>query len=110
MLLNGHGLVVEKSAVFGMASTNPRLLKYAVYWLQRHPIVAVRCYNWIFFPLGLLFQQRLKFSESLMELKNVHEVLLVCRNQKSVPTQSEGRGKGSRSDRVSPLIADPGAH
>jgi SAM-dependent methyltransferase len=93
MLLNGHGLVVEKSAVFGMASTNPRLLKYAVYWLRRHPIVAVRCYNWIFFPLGLLFQQRLKFSESLMELKNVHEVLLVCRNQKSVPTQSEGRGE-----------------
>lgn len=78
-LLDGHGLVVEKSAVFGMQSNNPRLLSYAVQGLTLHPVAALRCYNWLFFPLGLLFQQRLRFSDGLMELKDVHEVLLVCR-------------------------------
>lgn len=78
-LLVSHGLVVEKSTVFGMQSNNPRLLHYAVQGLIRHPVAALRCYNWLFFPIGLLFQQRLKFSDGLMDLKKVHEVLLVCR-------------------------------
>ncbi len=78
-LLDGHGLAVEKSAVFGMQSNNPRLLHYAVQGLTRHPVAALRCYNWLFFPLGLLFQQPLKFSDGLMDLKKIHEVLLVCR-------------------------------
>jgi len=78
-LLDGHGLVVEKSAVFGMQSNNPRLLHYAVQGLIQHPVAALRCYNWLFFPIGLLFQQSLKFSEGLMDLNKVHEVLLVCR-------------------------------
>ena len=78
-LLDRYGLVVEKSAVFGMQSNNPRLLRYAVQGLIRHPVAALRCYNWLFFPIGLLFQQRLKFWDGLMELEKVHEVLLVCR-------------------------------
>lgn len=78
-LLDGHGLVVEKSAVFGMQSNNPRLLRYAVQGLIRHPVAALRCYNWLFFPVGLLFQQPLKFSEGLMNLEKVHEILIVCR-------------------------------
>ena len=78
-LLDGHGLVVEKSTVFGMQSNNPRLLRYAVHGLIQHPVAALRCYNWLFFPIGLLFQQSLKFSEGLMDLNKVHEVLLVCR-------------------------------
>ena len=78
-LLDDHGLAVEKSAVFGMQSNNPRLLHYAVQGLTRHPVAALRCYNWLFFPLGRLFQSRLKFSAGLMELKKVHEILLVCR-------------------------------
>lgn len=78
-LLDGHRLVVEKSAVFGMQSNNPWLLHHAVQGLTRHPVAALRCYNWLFFPLGRLFQSRLKFSAGFMELKRVHEVLLVCR-------------------------------
>ena len=78
-LLDSHGLVVEKSAVFGMQSNNPRLLHFAVLGLTRHPVAALRCYNWLFFPLGLLFQRPLNFSDGLMELREVHEVLLVCR-------------------------------
>lgn len=78
-LLANHGLVVEQSAVFGMQSNHPRLLQYAVDGLQRHPVAARRCYNWLFFPLGLLLQSPLKLHAGLMPLTGVHEVLLVCR-------------------------------
>ena len=74
-----HGLVVEKSVVFGMQSNNPRLLHFAVQGLTRHPVAASRCYNWLFFPLGLLLQRPLKFADGLMDLTKVHEVLMVCR-------------------------------
>jgi SAM-dependent methyltransferase len=77
-LLASHGLIVEKSVCFGMQSNNPRLLRYAVQGLTRHHSVAVRCYNWLFFPLGLFLQKRLEFAEGLMDLSRVHEVLLVC--------------------------------
>lgn len=91
-LIASHGLVVEKSAVFGMQSNNPHLLRFAVDGLTRHPIAASRCYNWLFFPLGLLLQQRLKFTEGLMDLTNVHEVILVChrtnRNQSTMRASS----------------------
>jgi SAM-dependent methyltransferase len=81
-LLTKHGLAVEQSVPFGMQSNNPRLLSYAVQGLKRHHSIAVRCYNWLFFPLGLLLQRRLKFIDGLMDLDGVHEVLLVCRKTK----------------------------
>ncbi|HUG09896.1 MAG TPA: class I SAM-dependent methyltransferase [Opitutaceae bacterium] len=78
-LLESHGLGVERSAVFGMQSNNPRLLRFAVLGLTRHPVAALRCYNWLFFPLGLLLQKRLKWTDGLMELQHIHEVVLLCR-------------------------------
>lgn len=78
-LLARHGLAVARSAVFGMQSNNPRLLRHAVDGLKRHPAAASFCYNWLFFPLGLLFQSRLKWTDGLMDLSAVDEVLLVCR-------------------------------
>jgi SAM-dependent methyltransferase len=78
-LIAGHGLIVEKSVVFGMQSNNPRLLHYAVQGLTKHPVAAARCYNWLFFPLGMLLQGRLRWADGLMNLAEVHEVLLVCR-------------------------------
>jgi SAM-dependent methyltransferase len=80
-LLAAHGLVVEQSAVFGMQSNNPRLLRHAVDGLNRHPAIAAACYNWLFFPLGLLFQSRLKWIEGMMDLSGVDEVLVVCRHK-----------------------------
>lgn len=77
-LLARNGMVVEKSCVFGMQSNSPRLLDYAVRGLIKHHSIALRCYNWLFFPLGLLFQKRLKFAAGLMDLTDVDEVLLVC--------------------------------
>jgi SAM-dependent methyltransferase len=78
-LIASHGLVVEKSAIFGMQSNNPRLLHIAVLGLTRRHTLAVHGYNWLFFPLGMLFQKSLKFVDGLMDLTDVHEVLLVCR-------------------------------
>jgi len=78
-LLDRHGLVVQQSAVFGMQSNNPRLLRFAVHGLTRHPVAALRCYNWLFFPLGLLLQRPLKWTEGLMDLSLTPEVLLLCR-------------------------------
>lgn len=80
-MLARHGLVVEKSAVFGMQTNNPRLLHHAVQGLIEHPLIAAFCYNWLFFPLGLLLQKPLKFADGLMDLTGVHEVLVVCRRE-----------------------------
>ena len=78
-LIARHGLTVEKSVVFGMQSNSPRLLHFAVQGLTRHPAAALPCYNWLFFPLGMLLQRRLKFADGLMDLTGIDEVLLVCR-------------------------------
>lgn len=78
-LLTRHGLHAEKSCVFGMQSNNPRVLDYAVRGMQRYHAIAMRCYNGLFFPLGLLFQKRLKFTDGLMDLSEIDEVLVVCR-------------------------------
>lgn len=86
--LGEHGLIVEKSAVFGMQSNNPRLLRQAVAGLTRHPAAAIRCYNWLLFPLGLLFQARLEFTAGLMDLAAVDEVLLVCRRERDLKPES----------------------
>jgi SAM-dependent methyltransferase len=80
-LLVRHGLVVEKSVVFGMQSNSPRLLHHAVQGLILHPVAAARCYNWFLFPLGLLLQKKLEFVDGLMPLAGIHEVLLVCRRR-----------------------------
>lgn len=78
-LLALNGLVVRQSTTFGMQSNNPRLLRFAVFGLTRHPVAALRCYNWLFFPLGLLLQKPLKWSDGMMELRHAPEVLVLCR-------------------------------
>jgi hypothetical protein len=62
-----------------MQPSNPRMLKYAVKVFTDHRTAATRWYNWIFLPLGLLFQKRLKFTDGLIDLADVYEILLVCR-------------------------------
>ena len=78
-LLGRHGLAIEQSGVFGMQSNNPRVLDFAVQGLTKHQKIAVRCYNWLFFPLGMLLQRPLKVADGLIDLTNVDEILLVCR-------------------------------
>jgi SAM-dependent methyltransferase len=81
-LLAANGWVVEKSAVFGMQANNPFLLHYTVRALTEYRAAAIRCYNWLFFPLGMLLQQKLKWVDGLPDLAGIHEILLVCRRGK----------------------------
>lgn len=80
-LLTEHGFVIEQSAVFGMQPNNPRLLDYGVRMLTRKRRQALRWYNWVFMPLGMLFQKKLTFVPGLMPTDGVHEVALVCRKR-----------------------------
>lgn len=79
LLIDRHGLVVEQSGIFGMQSNNPRLLDFAVHGLTKHRTMAVRCYNWLFFPLGRLLQKPLAIADGLIDLSDIDEVVLVCR-------------------------------
>jgi SAM-dependent methyltransferase len=74
-----HQLVIEKSAGFGMQPNNPRLLKFGMKWLTQHRAAAMRWYNWVFMPLGMLFQKQLKFVHGLIDPAGVSEIVLVCR-------------------------------
>jgi len=78
-LIASHGLAIEQSAVFGMQANSPRLLRFTVRGMTKFPIAAIRGYNWLFLPLGLLLQKPLRLADGLIDLAGVHEVLLVCR-------------------------------
>ena len=80
-LIAANGLYVEKSCEFGMQSNNPHLLRFTVNGLTEHQSMAIRMYNWLFFPLGLVLQKKLRFSDGLVDLASVHEALLVCRRK-----------------------------
>jgi SAM-dependent methyltransferase len=80
--IEGNGLTLEKSAAFGMAPRNPRLLKFGMDSLAKHRAVAMRLYNWVFMPLGHLFQKRLKFGPGLIDTTDVNGILLVCRRRR----------------------------
>jgi SAM-dependent methyltransferase len=82
-LIEANGLSVEKSCVFGMQSNSPRLLRFTVKGLTEHQSMAIRMYNWLFLPLGMVLQRPLRFSDGLIDLAGVHEALLVCRRKTS---------------------------
>ena len=83
--IEGNGLTLEKSAAFGMAPRNPRLLKFGMDSLAKHRTVAMCLYNWVFMPLGHLFQKRLKWGPGLIDTNGVDGILLVCRRRRHTP-------------------------
>jgi len=78
-LLGEHALALEQSAAFGMEPRSGWLLDFAVWGLTRKPIQAMRWYNRLFLPVGLLLQRRLLCAPGLIDLTKVGELLLVCR-------------------------------
>jgi SAM-dependent methyltransferase len=78
-LLATHGLVLERSAAYGMQPSNPRLLDFGLWWLQHRRREAMWWYNRVLLPLGMLFQKRLKFVDGLIDTPGVDEIVLVCR-------------------------------
>jgi SAM-dependent methyltransferase len=78
-LLGEHALVLERSAAFGMEPRSRWLLDLAVWGLTRRPVQAMRWYNKLFLPLGLLLQGRLACAQGLIDVAKVDELLLICR-------------------------------
>ena len=81
-LLAEQSLVVEQSAVFGMEPRSRWLLDFAVWGLSRRYVQAMRWYNKLFLPVGLLLQPRLACAPGLIDLAKVDELLLICRRGK----------------------------
>ena len=80
-LLHEHGLTVERTAVFGMEPRNRWLLDFAVWGLTKRRVKALRWYNAVFLPVGLLIQRRLEWRTGLIEVAEVGELLLACRRR-----------------------------
>lgn len=78
-ILGEHSLMLEQSAVFGMQPRSRRLLDFAVWGLNHRRAQAMRWYNGFILPLGLFLQRRLAWAPDLIDVKNVDELLLVCR-------------------------------
>jgi SAM-dependent methyltransferase len=77
-LLGEHSLMLEQSAVFGMQPRNRWLLEFAVWGLTQRRVQAIRWYNKLFLPLGLLMHRSLAFAPGLIDQK-VDELILICR-------------------------------
>ena len=78
-LLREHGLALERTAVFGMEPRSRWLLDLAVWGLTKRRVQALRWYNAVILPLGLLTQGRLRWAPGLIDVAGVGELLLACR-------------------------------
>jgi len=78
-ILGEHSFVLERSASFGMEPRSRWLLDFAVWGLTHRRVQAMRWYNRLFLPLGLLLQKPLAWASGLTDVAKVDELLLVCR-------------------------------
>jgi len=78
-LLQEHRLALERTAVFGMEPRSRWLLELAAWGLSKRREKALRWYNGVFLPLGLLIQRRLEWGRGLIDVAGVGELLLACR-------------------------------
>jgi SAM-dependent methyltransferase len=84
-LLAEHSFLLERSAAFGMQPRSRWLLDFAVWGLTHRPVQAMRWYNRLFLPLGLLLQKPLVWVPGLIDVANVDELVLVCRRVRDLP-------------------------
>ena len=78
-LMRAHGLVLERSAIFGMEPRSRLLLQLAAWGMRHHPERAMRWYNAVIMPLGLRLQRPLALAPGMIDATGVGEILLVCR-------------------------------
>ena len=79
VLLREHGLALERTAVFGMEPRSRWLLDFAAWGLSKRRAQALRWYNAVLLPIGLLTQRRLEWQPGLVDVDGVGEILLACR-------------------------------
>ena len=99
-ILGEHFFALERSAAYGMQPRSGWLLDLAVWGLTRHRVQAMRWYNGVFLPLGLLLQRRLAWGAELIDVAHVDELLLVCRRggRNTCTVAAEDAGKNSQED------------
>ena len=76
--LSAHGWRIQRSAVYGMQPSSPRLLALGQWYLCHHRERAMWWYNRVFMPLGLRLQKPLQWQPGLDDTTGVDEVLLLC--------------------------------
>jgi SAM-dependent methyltransferase len=76
-----HGLIVERSAVYGMQPRSSRLTNLGMWWLTHHRAWAMWWYNRAFMPLGVYFQKKLVLEPGMLDPDGVDEVFLMCRKE-----------------------------
>jgi SAM-dependent methyltransferase len=77
--LAAHGFTVERSAVYGMQPSSPRLLAWGQHFLTTQRDRAMWWYNRVFMPLGLRFAGKLALKPGMIDDTGVDEILLVCK-------------------------------
>lgn len=80
-ILGEHSFELEQSAIFGMQPRNGWLLDFAVWGMTQRRVQAMRWYNNLLLPLGLLLQRRLAWSPGLIDVASVDELLILCRRR-----------------------------
>ena len=80
-LLREHGLELERTAVFGMEPRSRWLMSFAAWGLTKRRAQALRWYNALLLPIGLLTQGRLRWEPGLIDVAGVGEMLLACRRR-----------------------------
>jgi SAM-dependent methyltransferase len=84
-ILASHQLTVEQSAAFGMQPSNPRWVRWGMWWLEHRPHWAMFWYNWVGLPIAMRFQKRLTLVSGVLNTTGVDEMVLVCRRAARVP-------------------------
>ena len=83
--LAANALVVERSAIFGMRPRSSRLVDVGMWWLTHERERAMRWYNRLM-PIVVRFGKKLVFTPGAIDMREVDEVLLVCRRQPDART------------------------
>ena len=99
-MLHRHSLRLEHSAAFGMQPRNRWLLRFSVWALTHRRPQAMRWYNQLILPLGLLLQRRLTLTRGWLDAERIDEILLVCRNGRLPPVRQTAAWPASTSPSV----------
>ena len=76
-----HGLVVERSAAFGMKPKSSALVGLGMWLLENRREQAMWYYRSVLMPLALRLQKKLTLCPGMIPTEQVDEILLVCRKQ-----------------------------
>jgi SAM-dependent methyltransferase len=77
--LRRHGWMIAQSGAYGMQPRSQRLLDFVVWSFRHRQRKAIWWYTRVIVPLGAFFQEPLVMAPGTIDMRDVDEVLLVCR-------------------------------